>query len=176
MTESRARIAGLLEQIVVDMQAVSDAVDDANGTSDYQVRLVALALIARHYLRELALLRAHPREDTSITGLLERWSERAAACDVCPSGDDEWNQAEAHTLRRCADELRAQPSPNPTELSDAAIGLKQATRFARILSDLRQLLGRDSCTFDELPKLLAATLAASPAGAPPSVPSITGIP
>ena len=38
--------------ILGDLQAASDHVDDAAGTSDYQARLLALALIARHLLRE----------------------------------------------------------------------------------------------------------------------------
>jgi hypothetical protein len=44
----------LKEQIIRDMQEASRQVDDANGTSDYNMRLVALALIARHFLRECA--------------------------------------------------------------------------------------------------------------------------
>lgn len=44
-------------EIIADMQRISDAVDEAAGTSDYQTRLVALALVARHFLRERANLR-----------------------------------------------------------------------------------------------------------------------
>jgi hypothetical protein len=43
----------LLRAILADMRAASDAVDEANGTSDYNARLVALALIARYYLRTI---------------------------------------------------------------------------------------------------------------------------
>ncbi len=55
-----------LRHIIADMQAASEAVDEANGTSDYNMRLVALALIARHYLRELrdaAASHAVPEQD-----------------------------------------------------------------------------------------------------------------
>lgn len=45
-----------LGPLIADMQMASDAADEANGTSEYQARLVALALIARHYLRELDTL------------------------------------------------------------------------------------------------------------------------
>lgn len=42
-----------LKPIIDDMRLASDAADAANGTSDYQASLIALALIARHFLREL---------------------------------------------------------------------------------------------------------------------------
>ena len=41
---------------IADMRLASNAVDEASGSSDYQTRLVALALIARYFLRELELL------------------------------------------------------------------------------------------------------------------------
>lgn len=41
-----------LERIIADMQEMSDGADEANGTSEYTSRLVALALLARHFLRE----------------------------------------------------------------------------------------------------------------------------
>lgn len=50
MREEKAR---LLERILADMREASDAVDAANGTSDYNARLVALARVTRHYLRRL---------------------------------------------------------------------------------------------------------------------------
>jgi hypothetical protein len=43
-----------LQPIIDDMQQLSDAADASNGTSEYQVTLVSLGLVARHYLRELA--------------------------------------------------------------------------------------------------------------------------
>lgn len=43
-----------LELIIADMQRASDVVDEAYGTSGYQAALVALGLIARHFLREHA--------------------------------------------------------------------------------------------------------------------------
>ena len=54
-----------LKPILDDMRAASAAVDDANGTSDYNTRLVALALIARHFLRELEVEgAASPQKET----------------------------------------------------------------------------------------------------------------
>jgi hypothetical protein len=58
--------------ILADMRTASDDVDEAQGTSDYQVRLVALALIARHFLRECAdeleaALRTPPAEPVTDT-------------------------------------------------------------------------------------------------------------
>lgn len=44
----------LEDEILREMQAASDAVDDAYGTSEYEKALIALALIARHFLRERA--------------------------------------------------------------------------------------------------------------------------
>ena len=38
-------------ETIADMQRASDLVDEANGTSDYNARLVELALIAREFLR-----------------------------------------------------------------------------------------------------------------------------
>lgn len=49
-TPQAPRLAGIIEE----MQLASDLIDSAAGTGEYQTRLVALALIARHYLRELA--------------------------------------------------------------------------------------------------------------------------
>ncbi len=49
-----------LKPIIDDMQACSDAADEACGTSGYQVALVSLALVARHYLRERAASPASP--------------------------------------------------------------------------------------------------------------------
>lgn len=42
-----------LTTLAGEMKMASEAVDEAYGTSDYQVRLIALGLIARQYLREL---------------------------------------------------------------------------------------------------------------------------
>ena len=42
-----------LSLILADMRRASDVADEASGTSGYLGALVALALIARHYLREL---------------------------------------------------------------------------------------------------------------------------
>lgn len=42
----------LMRLILTDLQAASDAADTANGTAEYSLRLVAVALIARHFLRE----------------------------------------------------------------------------------------------------------------------------
>ncbi len=55
MTDSGVRLSSRLSAlrlIEADLQLASDAVDEANGTSEYTVRLVAVALIARHLLRE----------------------------------------------------------------------------------------------------------------------------
>jgi hypothetical protein len=62
-------LVGRLRQILDDMRGASAAVDDSAGTSDYTARLVALALISRHFLREMendqleALLRSFVRDD-----------------------------------------------------------------------------------------------------------------
>lgn len=42
----------ITDEALADMRYASGLVDDAAGTSEYQARLVALALIARHFLRE----------------------------------------------------------------------------------------------------------------------------
>ncbi len=83
---------------LADMREASAAVDDANGTSDYNVRLVALALIARHFLREHAdeldallqgagRLHTPSREDRHVAcetdeGLLNVHAE-SETCEVC---------------------------------------------------------------------------------------------
>ena len=41
------------QETLAAMRKASDLIDEANGTSDYQTRLVALALIAREYLRRV---------------------------------------------------------------------------------------------------------------------------
>lgn len=51
-----------LEACIAEMRHASELVDDAYGTSDYQTRLVALALIARHFLRQLDSLPPPPKE------------------------------------------------------------------------------------------------------------------
>ena len=60
--------------ILLDMQQISDAVDDAAGTSDYQTRLVSLGLVARHFLREcgaaLAAVRVTPPDHKPTCALL----------------------------------------------------------------------------------------------------------
>ena len=58
MTEPRADADIAL--ILADMQAASDAVDASSGTSDYQARLIALGLIARHFLRASAAAQSRP--------------------------------------------------------------------------------------------------------------------
>lgn len=50
-----------IEQILTEMRLASAEVDEANGTSDYNVRLCSLALIARHLLRSLDALPPAPR-------------------------------------------------------------------------------------------------------------------
>ena len=40
-----------IEEVIAEMRLANDQVDDANGTSDYNTALVALALIAREFLR-----------------------------------------------------------------------------------------------------------------------------
>ncbi len=55
MTEREpGEIAETLPQIIKDMQRASDMADAALSTPEYQVRLMALALLARQFLREVA--------------------------------------------------------------------------------------------------------------------------
>jgi hypothetical protein len=43
------------EQTLIEMRRASALVDDADGPQEYQTRLIALALIARQFVREAAL-------------------------------------------------------------------------------------------------------------------------
>ena len=90
----------LVAAILADMQAASDAVDDAAGTAEYQHRLIALALIARHFLREQAKALTTPqdtlcdhqiRRDFRIRRRLARHAPRHGCRDLdahmlCESG------------------------------------------------------------------------------------------
>lgn len=62
------RLPERLTVIIADMQHLSDKADDANGASEYQTALMALALVARHFLRELpeALAAVDPVQSTSV--------------------------------------------------------------------------------------------------------------
>jgi hypothetical protein len=42
------------QSLIEDMRRASQLIDDATDPTDYQVRCVALALLARQFLRELA--------------------------------------------------------------------------------------------------------------------------
>lgn len=49
MTERDERLA----LILADMRSLSEVVDETVGSTAYSTALVSLALVARHYLREL---------------------------------------------------------------------------------------------------------------------------
>lgn len=77
------------QQVIDEMRIASEACDEANGTSDYNMRLVALALISREFLRRLP---SAPAKDTPKcarcfgTGYIP--SETCFDCvdcqDICP--------------------------------------------------------------------------------------------
>jgi hypothetical protein len=48
------------ERLLRDMQRASEAIDAADSPGEYQVRCVALALIARQFVREAAALLSLP--------------------------------------------------------------------------------------------------------------------
>lgn len=84
-----------LGQIIADMRAISDAIDEAHGTfdyqvrlgtSDYQVRLVSLALVARHFLRELAKGQRQPCHRCGGTGEWQPTWDGVPNCPVCGGG------------------------------------------------------------------------------------------
>lgn len=53
---SRATFPCVLQPIVDDMRLASEEIDGSGGTTQYSVACVALALVARHFLRELDAL------------------------------------------------------------------------------------------------------------------------
>ena len=83
------------QQIIEDMQRASDAIDEAYGTSEYAARCVALALIARHFLREvtppaapegltLRFESCHLCKGTGTVFEMEGWAAPDwHACDTC---------------------------------------------------------------------------------------------
>jgi hypothetical protein len=60
------RAVPALHVILADMQIASDLIDEANGKSEYQARLVALALIARHFLRARAAAPVRAPEEPTM--------------------------------------------------------------------------------------------------------------
>src|SRR3990167_5757888 len=74
-------------RLLQDMQRASALVDEADGPAEYQVRLVALAMIARQLLRaDLALL---PEQLRCMTGerddervIAQGWEQRATEAEA----------------------------------------------------------------------------------------------
>jgi hypothetical protein len=114
--------------IVADMQAASDAADEANGTSDYMARMVALALIARHFLREGAAealagqeeapseQQLHQQIDAATKRILNppdalHLAAKAAEDSPEPPRSIEWGLANVYTIARRR--LRKLPDGHP---------------------------------------------------------------
>ncbi len=72
----------MADALLADMQRASDAVDDAVDPRDYDARLIALAYVARHYLRErTALLAAAPDLHEALTTALEYLEDTIGPCE-----------------------------------------------------------------------------------------------